>query len=77
METRESYLTDSFATRRIDTRKLKAYSKMVQCAAGLLSALYELITDEEAPKMIDVLRRNTKNLYWRNIKPVVNYYSIK
>lgn len=55
-ELREAYLTDSFATRRIDTRKLRAYSKLVQCVVGALSALYELITNEEAPKLRDVLR---------------------
>ena len=56
MESRESYLTDSFATRRIDARKFKAYSKLVGCVIGALSALYELITNEEAPKLRDVLR---------------------
>ncbi len=56
METREAYLTDSFATRRIDTRKIRAYSKLVQCVVGALAALYELITNEEAPKIRDVLR---------------------
>ena len=56
MESRETYLTDSFATKRIDTRKLKAYSKLVQCMIGVLSAIYELATGEEAPKMRDVLR---------------------
>ena len=55
-EVREAYLTDSFVTRRVDTRKLKAYSKLVQCVVGALSALYELITNEEAPKLRDVLR---------------------
>ena len=52
----------SFVTRQkkslegIDTRKLRAYSRLVQCVVGALSALYELITNEEAPKLRDVLR---------------------